>query len=352
MPQHPSTPGPAPDLRRRAWARVPAAAWLAGLLGPAAGLIGCAAPPAAPPPPPVPWADALFAAPSPPVPGPEAVRGMSAAMQAYLRDHLPQGVALGLAQGPALQQRLVNALYSRGELQLDYDARRTRTASEAFAERRGNCLSLVLMTAAFAEALGLAVQFNEADVLTPWERQADLVLRSGHVNLSLVSDPVTRGGYQAGLTLMVDFLPGQDLKRLRTWPISPARVLAMYYNNRAAEALAEGQVHSAYWFARASLQQDAGFDDGRNTLGVVYQRAGLREQAGDLFAQVLARQPTHLGALSNLALWHEQGGQGAEASALRARRSRLEALAGGPPLSAGPRPSAKPAPPLKPVPPA
>lgn len=335
---------PPTRLRRRTWCQLPCAAWLASALG-LLGVGGCATPAAGPPAPPVPWADEAFAPPHEPVPTPADVLAMSPAMATYLRERLPRTAV----PGQALQHRLMAALYSRSELQLDYDARRTRTAAEAFADRRGNCLSLVLMTAAFAESLGLAVQFNEAEVLEPWQRQGDLVLRSGHVNLSLLSEPVTRGGYQAGLSLTVDFLPGQDLKRLRTWPISSARVLAMYYNNRAAEALAEGQLAQAYWFARAGLMQDAGFDDARNTLGVVYQRAGLRPQAAALFDQVLARQPAHLSALSNLALWHEQAGQHAEARALRARRGRLEALASGPPAP-GPdsaaRPAAKPVPPV------
>src|SRR5262245_26188010 len=51
------------------------------------------------------------------------------------------------------QLALVDALYTKGDLKLEYDSVMTRNASEAFAARSGNCLSLVIMTAAFAKAL-------------------------------------------------------------------------------------------------------------------------------------------------------------------------------------------------------
>jgi hypothetical protein len=49
-----------------------------------------------------------------------------------------------------VRQLLFDALYGNGRLRLDYDSAMTRNATEAFAARSGNCLSLVLMTAAFA----------------------------------------------------------------------------------------------------------------------------------------------------------------------------------------------------------
>ena len=61
----------------------------------------------------------------------------------------------------------------------------TRNAGEAFADRQGNCLSLVVMTAAFAKALGLPLQFNQARLDDSWSLQGDLLLASGHVNLTL-----------------------------------------------------------------------------------------------------------------------------------------------------------------------
>jgi len=57
---------------------------------------------------------------------------------------------------------LIEALYQKSQLKLEYDARMTKTAAEAFATRSGNCLSLVIMTAALAKELRLPVYYQSA----------------------------------------------------------------------------------------------------------------------------------------------------------------------------------------------
>lgn len=296
------------------------ALWLVGL----SALQACATPEAGAPPPAVVWADARFAAPEAGVLAPAALLSADAPMRQYLAGH-PRLGPRGLGDAVPLAQRLVQALSTPGELQLLYDERPpTRAAAEAFAERRGNCLSLVLMTAALARELGLRVEFNQVGTLALWRHEGDIALRSHHVNLSLES-PMQRQlrGYASGAAWLVDFVPGQDLRRLPLQPISLARVQAMYYNNRAAELLAEGALAAAYWHLRQGLALDAAHDDSRNTLGVLYLRAGLLDQADATLAQVLQRVPTQTSALTNLALVREAQGRPDEARALRARRDAL-----------------------------
>ena len=50
----------------------------------------------------------------------------------------------------------------------------TRNAAEAFDARSGNCLSLVIMTAAFAKELGLPVRYQNVFVDEAWSRSGDL----------------------------------------------------------------------------------------------------------------------------------------------------------------------------------
>lgn len=271
-----------------------------------------------------PLADALFAPPLRP-PQPAEALALSPAMRSQLQQMLA-----GLPRGRAGARWLVEALATRGQLQLEYEAQTTRTAAQAFADRAGNCLSLVLMTAAFAREMGLPVHFNEALVDEQWRREGDLVLRSGHVNLTLGAAP-RRDGWRASgdESLMVDFLPGIELRGLRTRPIDEARVLAMYLNNRAAETLAAGDAAGAYWWAREALRQDGQYLAARNTLGVVYQRAGHTALAAQVFEQLLALRPDDTSALANLALVRVVQGRLDEAAQLRARRAVLEPQAPG-----------------------
>jgi transglutaminase-like putative cysteine protease len=56
----------------------------------------------------------------------------------------------------------VQALYQPDQIRLEYDAAVTRNAAQAFEARTGNCLSLVIMTAALARELGLTVRYQSA----------------------------------------------------------------------------------------------------------------------------------------------------------------------------------------------
>jgi len=125
-------------------------------------------------------------------------------------------------------------------------------------------------------------------------------------------------------TWTIDFLPPGELRGLRTRPLKEATVVAMFMNNRAAEALARDAVNDAYWWARESLLADPEFTIAINTLGVVYQRAGHADAAERAFGELLRRAPEHTQALHNLALLLEQQGRSDEANVLRVRLAALE----------------------------
>jgi transglutaminase-like putative cysteine protease len=103
---------------------------------------------------------------------------------------------------------LIDAIYREGELKIEYDSVMTRNAAQAFAARSGNCLSLVIMTAAFAKALGLPVQFQSVSVDETVSRSDDIYFFIGHVNLTLGNHHAVVGLRTSGADLLtVDFLP-------------------------------------------------------------------------------------------------------------------------------------------------
>ncbi|MBK1714026.1 tetratricopeptide repeat protein [Rubrivivax gelatinosus] len=262
------------------------------------------------------WRDAAFAAPSQ-APDAAAVFTVDDAMRAYLDQS-----SVHRAHDP--RRSLVEQLYRRQALALDY-AGSTRTAAEAFAARAGNCLSLVAMTAAFAREAGLPVQFRSLAVDESWSRSGDLLATSGHVNVALgwpAHDLHVRRSNET--SLVVDFLPADQIDGVRWRPIAEATVVAMFMNNRAAEALAEGRLDDAYWFARESLQQDAHFAAGYNTLAVVYRRRGLADAAETVWRRLLEQEPANRSALANLAQLMQHEGREREAQALNTRLRSLE----------------------------
>lgn len=249
------------------------------------------------------------------------VFALSDAMRRYLRVDIAAQLR---REGPA--QGLINALYRRDQLQLDYDSAATRNAAQAFDARKGNCLSLVLMTAAFAKELGLQVSYQTVASEETWSRSQGIAFLSTHINLTLGPRATTaRSGFNSGPSLTVDFLPAEDLRGQRTQPVSEDTVVAMYMNNRAAENLAGGRVDEAYWWARAAVMQAPRLRTAHNTLGVVYMRHADMKAAEDIFTSLLRQDPHDKHALSNLATMFEAVGRSGESSAARALLAQLEA---------------------------
>ena len=290
--------------------------WL--LLSLCALLAACAAPRQLAQPPEALFDDSLFAAPSEKV-GADEIFRVSDAMRRYLQD--PQIEAQLRRKGP--QRGLLEALYTSGELKLDYDASTTRNAAQAFDARAGNCLSLVVMTAAFAKEMGVTVRYQSAYLEETVSRRSNLLLRSGHVNVTLgrrLADP----RFPVQETTMVDFLPPDEIRGLRTREIGEQTVVAMYMNNRAVEALVAGRIDDAYAWSREAVRQDPQFLGSLNTLGVVYLRRDALAQATKVFSHVLDRDAENLTALANLAGAYARQGRADDSLAIQLRLTKLE----------------------------
>jgi len=289
----------------------------ASLVVAAALLAGCAAAPA-PAPPDSLLADRLFAPPR------EAIRSddifaLSDAMRRYLAVDIAEQIRLNGAQ-----LGLAEALRKDTQLRLEYDAARTKNAAATFASRTGNCLSLVIMTAAFAKELGVPVSYRAASLDETWSRAGDLLIASGHVNVMLTRRLLDAKTARDRIPLTIDFLPAEDLRGLRTREIGEATIVAMYANNRAAEAIADGRLDDAYAWAAESVRRDPGFAGAYNTLGVIYLRHGNLAHAERAFERVLAGDARDTRALANLAETYARQGRSGDAEAARRRLAALE----------------------------
>ena len=263
--------------------------------------------------------DELFAAPTQPVAA-DAALAISPAMRRYLVEK----IAIR-ANSDDRRKALIDALYRQGALKLDYDASATRTAAQAFEARAGNCLSLVMMTGAFAKALGLEVRYQQVRTDDVWDRSGDLVFAVGHINLALAEPTRTRAPTRESQNeLVVDFQPPVGLETLHYRIVDEATVTAMYLNNRAAETLAAGQLDDAYAWAREALRVAPNYLPAYNTLGVVYRQRGRPALAEAVFTRLLAQQPDDPRVLTNLVVALREQGRGAEADRLAQRLARIE----------------------------
>ena len=281
---------------------------------------GCASTPQLSAPPPL-FADASFKPPSETI-GAHNLFTLSPAMQAYL--HSPAFEALLRSKG--LERGLIDALYSKTDLKLEYDSSRTRTAAETYEARVGNCLSLVVMTAAFARELGMTVHFRSVLADETWSRDGGLYIIASHVNIAL--GHTRRSGMlydeSSEHELVVDFLPPPEASRFHTRQLEEDDIVALYLNNRAAESLVQGKIDDAYWWARAAVAMNPPNATTYNTLGVIYQRHGDLAMAERAFRTALEREPESVIVMHNLGPLLAQTGRTAEAAEMARRVASIE----------------------------
>jgi len=248
------------------------------------------------------------------------VFAVSPAMQRYLQTTVRKA-----SQTSGKLQGLLESLYSDGKLLIEYDSTFTRTAAQAFDARSGNCLSLAIMTASLARQLGLVVQYQEVITEELWTQDRGYIIASGHVNLTLGRRDIDRtvlGGHNS--ELVVDFLPRQQLRGQRSRLLEEARVTAMYYANRSAESLVQGDLRSAYWHARAAAIADPAYAAPYNTLAVIYRRHNQPAPAEAALRHALKLDPANTRSLANLAALLEEGGRSDEARTVQVELKRLQ----------------------------
>ena len=268
--------------------------------------------------------DDAFAAPAERI-DPGAALAVSPAMRAYLAANFARR-----AGDTDRRQQLFNAL-RRGDLKLEYDAAATRTASQAFDARSGNCLALVLMTAALAKELGLGVHYQQIIGDNEWGRADQIYIGIGHVNLR-IDDPAKRSNfpYIDGNSMIIDFQPAVDVRRLNSRDVPERSVVSMFLNNRAVELLTNGRANDAYWWAREAIRVDPDMLGAYVTLGVIYRSRGQAAWAERTLARVAEREPDNVYAMSNRVLALRDLRREAEANELS---KRLQALDPQPPFS-------------------
>ena len=284
------------------------------------GACASAPPSEQPRPPPGLFQDSAFDAPAHRIDAAE-VFALSAAMKHYLEVEIaPQLRHLGRQRG------LIDALYSKAQLRLDYDNDSTRTAAEAFDARAGNCLSLVVMTAALAKELGLPIQYHALTGEESWSRSGDLSFVNGHVNITVAQRLVDRiPGLDTGTRVQLEFGAVSVGRASRMREVSERTIVAMFMNNRAAEALLRGDMAGAYAYVREAVVQDPAYAAAYNTLGVVYRRRGLTDGAERAYRHALEHDDSHRAALRNLATLLDAQGRSVEAAPWRAKLATLEA---------------------------
>ena len=122
----------------------------------------------------------------------------------------------------------------------------------------------------------------------------------------------------------MDFLPPELLFRQRARTLEADDIVAMYWNNRAAELLVQGDLDAAYWSARRAVTTASTSSAPYNTLGLVYLHHGDLDAASRALERALHFDPDNTLALSNLAVVLRRTGKADAAQRIEQRLASLE----------------------------
>lgn len=206
-------------------------------------------------------------------------------------------------------EALVAAIFNRSDFNMLYDNSANTTASQTFANRSANCLSLSIMTYALANDAGIHVKFREIEIPEYWTRKEGYSLLNGHINLKLSAyNPAAVLNFKIR-SMTVDFDPFSPKKYFPANKVDKSRVIAMFYNNKGAEALVENNHTQAYAYFREAVLTDNQFQGAWANLGILYRKTGHFDGAESVYNEALRLNNDNLTIWENLAVLHRHMGR-------------------------------------------
>lgn len=163
----------------------------------------------------------------------------------------------------------------------------TLTANQALIKQQGNCVSLAILTQAYASLAGIDTTFLEVSTYPIFKKQHDLMLVSSHFSTKLFA-PKQQNEQQdknwiqiirAGT--VVDYFPEQS-----TFFIGNAKyqdLVSKYYSNLASEALLNNDYDLSFSLIQQAIKVTPYDPDVINFLAVLHRRVGDVNTAKHIF---------------------------------------------------------------------
>lgn len=217
-----------------------------------------------------------------------------------------------VANSPTLAERtkaILRFILSYADDGLLYDNSNTLTASETLQLGKANCLSLSILAYSLATEVGIDASFQ--DVLIPeyFTSELNQTWLNGHVNLRLKhSRHKDNSTIIFDNDMIVDFDPYSLKQQFPTLQISPRRIVAMFYNNKAAVYHARNNAAQAYNYFKAAINIDPDFAVTWSNLGILYRSHGLLVEAEAVYLRSLALDNNSINTMANLAYLYRVNG--------------------------------------------
>ncbi len=194
-----------------------------------------------------------------------------------------------------------------------------------FDQRRGNCMSLAVLTTALAKLVDVPVQYQLVDTDPVYDLARNLAVRGEHVRTHLIDPDWQAEPGEFTLRkpgVIVDYFPSGNERFVAN--LDEDAYAARFYLNLAVAQLGQGDLPHGYWLTVAALQRDPDSADALNMLAVIYGRQGSFESAERVYQHAIDLVPNKLGTLRNYEMMLGLLNRDAEAAALRSRLRKLK----------------------------
>jgi Flp pilus assembly protein TadD len=182
----------------------------------------------------------------------------------------------------------------------------TYNADFASTEQAGNCLSLAILTKAYASLVGLKVEFRKVNSAPLYSRKNGVMTISSHVQTHIHAPPQTnKDTFSFSFSkVIIDYFPspGSFLGDV----VSDDDFVSMYYQNLAAKALMTNDFNMAYSLLAAALQLSSNNIVTLNTLAVLHKKAGKLDLAESIYRHILEQTEGSVSVLSNYVILLEK----------------------------------------------
>lgn len=198
-------------------------------------------------------------------------------------------------------QKLAEGIFNHADLNLLYKNDANTVANETFNNQAANCLSLTIMTYALADYAGFGVRFQQVKTPDLWVRREGTSLLNRHINLRLYPKTNSNILLYENESFQLDFDRRAQSFHLPSKTVDKQTVLALFYNNKGADALIKGKYTKAYAYFRSALITDPLLVEATINIGILYRWSNQQEYAEYAYLQALAIDNTDTAAWENLA---------------------------------------------------
>lgn len=228
-----------------------------------------------------------------------------------LDEEMQQMVRTKLAPIQNMRKRatkLLEQIFEAENIDLSYEGNANLTAIQTYHSKEANCISLTIMAYALAKEAKFEVSFQDIDVPEYWQRNGRYNMLTGHVNLVIKKERTPNIIMLGEDIIEIDFDPFVAKKSFAKKVVSKKTALAMFYNNKGAQALASGDLLTAYRYIKEATITAPSFSSAWGNLGIVYKRVGRVDDAKVAYKKAIFEDTNNNTALNNYAMLLRQTG--------------------------------------------